>query len=86
MDMRRHEPELIVDPAPGGFRPESKLTQILRIVLAACVIAAIFAGAFLLIAGLFTVLAFVVPVLLLAGLVYVLVNRRRGRTVIIRRG
>lgn len=84
--MRQHEPELIVDPAPGQFRPESKVTQFLRIVLAVCVIAAVLGGAFLLIAGLFTLLAFVVPVLLLTGFVYVLVNRRRSRTVIIRRG
>lgn len=87
-----NEPEILIDPgrgpgqgpyrrqSPGGFG------QILRIVLAFCALAAVIGGALLLVASVFTVLALAVPVILIAGLVYVLINRRKLRTITIRRG
>ncbi len=85
------EPEILIEPgngpgsgryrrqAPGGFG------QIVRIVLAFCALAAVIGGVLLLVASVFTVLAFAVPIILIAGLVYVLINRRKLRTMTIRR-
>lgn len=82
----RGEPELIIDPGRESYRSESKVKQVLRVVMAIAVLAAIIGAGFLLLAGVFTLLAFVLPALLIAGIIYVLVNRRRVRTIIIRRG
>lgn len=82
----RREPELIIDPGRGPYRPDSKLKQVLRVVVAIAALAAVIGMGFLLLAGLFTILAFVLPVLLVAAIIFVLVNRRRVRTIIVRRG
>lgn len=82
----RGEPELIIDPGREFYRPESKVKQLLRVVLAIAVLAAVIGTGFLLLAGLFTLLAFVLPAILIVSIIYVLVNRRRLRTIIIRRG
>lgn len=82
----RGEPELIIDPGRESYRPESKVKKLLRVVLAIAVLAAVIGTGFLLLAGLFTLLAFVLPAILIVSIIYVLVNRRRLRTIIIRRG
>lgn len=82
----RGEPELIIDPGRNPYRSESKVKQILRVIVAIVVLAAVIGMGFLLLAGLFTILAFVLPALLVAVIIFVLVNRRRMRTIIVRRG
>ncbi|MFY8105994.1 MAG: hypothetical protein ACOVKO_03695 [Elstera sp.] len=87
-----NEPEILIDPGRGpghgSYRRQSPggFGQIVRIVLAFCALAAVIGGALLLVASVFTVLALAVPVILIAGLVYVLINRRKLRTITIRRG
>ncbi len=87
-----NEPEILIDPGKGPQRGSYRrqtpggFGQVVRVVLAVCALAAIIGGALLLVASVFTVLALAVPVILIAGLVYVLINRRKLRSVIIRRG
>jgi hypothetical protein len=86
-----NEPEILIEPGKGPRRSSYRrqtpggFGQVVRIVLAVCALAAIMGGALLLVASVFTVLALAVPVILIAGLVYVLINHRKLRSVIIRR-
>ena len=82
-----NKPEILIEPGTGPYRRRQPggLGQIVRIILGFCVLAAVIAGALLLVASFFTVLAFVVPVLLVGELIFALVNRNRLRTIIIRR-
>lgn len=79
------EPVILIEPGRGRRGSTGAFGQIVRIILGFCVLAAIVTGALLLVASFFTVLAFVVPVLLVGGLIFALIHRKRLQTIIIRR-